>query len=213
MGLVVKSQGGNFEPIEGGTYQAVCYSLIDLGTQHSEFNGKARKLRKVLLGWEIPELRIDVEKEGKKVSMPRVISKIYTLSLHEKSQLYKDLVSWRGRPFTAAELEGFDLFTILKANCLLQVINETKNGKTYAYIASISKLMRGMAPKQPENEVVYYSMDDHAMQIPANVPEWVLKIIQKSDEYLMVEHAKGVFNPETAEDSEENPTINDDIPF
>ena len=37
------------------------------------------------------------------------VARVYTLCLHERAALRKDLESWRGRKFTEQELDGFDL--------------------------------------------------------------------------------------------------------
>ena len=56
------------------------------------------------------------------------ISKFYTLSLHEKSNLGQDLVSWRGRPFTETERQGFDITKLIGVTCQLNVMH-TDSGK------------------------------------------------------------------------------------
>lgn len=176
--------------IEGGTYQGICYSIIELGTHHSDLYDK--DIRQVIITWEIPELRIDVEKDGKPVSMPRVISKTYTASLSEKAKLYIDLVSWRSVEFTQTELEDFDLHNVLTKNCILTVINTvTAKGKTVAKVAAIAKLMKGMTIKQPENPIVSFDMDkDGITNIPEGIPDWIKEQIKSSIEYKGVAHAQ-----------------------
>jgi hypothetical protein len=117
MALNASAKGGSsMEPIEPGLYKATCYQVLDLGT-HPGFKGKLQ--HKIMITWEIPELRIDVPEDsdsphaGK--DMPRVVGKEYTLSLSDRATLYKDLTSWRGKPFTDEELQAFDLFNVLGA--------------------------------------------------------------------------------------------------
>lgn len=187
MALMAKQPEG-ISPIEGGTYQAVCYSVVDLGTQHSErFD---QDLHQACLTWEFPEVRIDVDRNGKTENLPRVISRTYTLSLSEKANLYKDLVSWRGVPFTPDELEGFDLFAIGGANCLLTITNEVKDGKTRAKIAGIAKLMKGMTKLPPENPLVRYCIMEDALNIPESVPDWLKKQIAQSMEWRAIKKAQ-----------------------
>lgn len=181
MALIAKKTGSDYPPIEGGTYQAVCYSVVDLGTQFNEHFNKS--LHKVIITWEIPELRIEIEKDNKKQDLPRAISKIYTLSLHEKSNLCKDLVAWRGKSFTTEELEGFDVLTILGANCLLQIIQEERGGTTYANVAGVSKLMKNMPKVKSESDAVTYEMKTDGWDIPEKVPDWIQQMIKKSIEY------------------------------
>ena len=77
------------------------------------------------INFELPNLTKEFKPgEGQK---PFSIGKEYTLSLSSKSNLYKDLVSWRGKPFTEEELEGFDLSKLLGKPCQIQIIH--KQGK------------------------------------------------------------------------------------
>lgn len=212
--LMAKRTGSDIPPIEGGTYQAVCYSVVDLGTQHSVFYGT--DAQKIIITWEIPSIRIKIEKDGEKLDLPRAISRIYTNSLGRKANLYKDLIAWRGKPFTKEEFKGFDVHTILGANCLLQVINEEKDDKVYANVASVAKLMKDQQKLGSENELVQFSMAvDGPTNIPDKVPDWVVDIIKKSQEYLAVkgvqqsEELSQAINQETDATNDNN----DDIPF
>ena len=179
MGLMATAEKKR-EPINDGTYQSVCCALIDLGTQFNEHFGKSS--HQVIIMWEIPELLIKFEKDGKEVEAPRVISKKYTLSLGEKANLRKDLQSWRGRAFTVEELEGFDLVNVLEKNCMLQIINTTKDGKTYSNISSMLPLYKGMSSIGPYMKPLYFSMSE-GFDIPEAIPQWIKDIIMKSEEF------------------------------
>jgi len=116
--VVSESTGGegiSLEPIAAGMYQAVCYGVVGLGTQ--------------------TPLNPAQENDSGEV-FTRTTSKKYTLSLHEKSKLRPDLVSWRGRDFTDAELRGFDLENLLGVPCTLQIINKDFDGKSLVLHAS-----------------------------------------------------------------------------
>jgi hypothetical protein len=147
--VIVKGTGGSdFQPAPTGAHAAVCCDVRDLGLVTSTYNGKEKTQQKVLLSWLINELRDD----GKHY----MVAQRFTASLHEKASLRKFLESWRGRPFTEKELEGFDVETLIGAPCLLNVIHETKGGRTYANIASIMRLPKGMeSPKIPADFVRY----------------------------------------------------------
>lgn len=190
MSLTVK-EPERIPPIEGGTYQGICYSLIDIGTHHSDLYNK--DIQQVVITWEVPEARIDVEEDGKTVNRPRVISRTYTQSLSEKAKLYADLVSWRGASFTQEELDSFDLRNILGKNCILTIINETnQKGKLTAKIATVAKLMKTMKPLEPENPIVSFDMDaDGVTNIPDNIPDWLKDQIKNSIEHKAVTHAQG----------------------
>jgi hypothetical protein len=175
MGLVAKDKGGGFDPVEAGVHHAICYGVVDLGTQFSEvYNNETHK---VLIVWELPFERIVIE--GK--DLPRAISRRFTLSLGTKANLRGVLESWRGRSFTEKELEGFDLKNLLGANCQINVIHNTNNGKTYANVSAVMPLPKGTEKRKNENEYQYFSMED-GIEIPDNLPEWMRDVISKSSE-------------------------------
>lgn len=215
MSLVAK-QPESAPPVPGGNYQAVCYSVIDIGTHHSELYDK--EIRQVVITWEIPSERITLERDGEKVDLPRALSKTYTLSLSEKSNLYEDLVSWRGMEFTEEELEGFDLHNILGANCMLNVVNKKNaKGKLTARIAGISQLIKGMPKVKPYNPVISFDLDKDT-EIPSSIPEWINAQIKTSLEWQGDDARQAA---DTAGDAAMNPNPNhdpnaegdDEIPF
>jgi hypothetical protein len=65
----------------------------------------------------------------------------------------KDLESWRGRPFTQAELEQFDLEVLLSVGAMVNVIHNVKDGSTYANVAAVMKMPKGMSAPAPREYV------------------------------------------------------------
>jgi hypothetical protein len=182
MGLIAKeSGGGGFTQVPEGVHRAVCYSVYDLGTHFDEKFSKRN--RSVLFVWELPDERIDLEKDGQTKNLPRAISKKYTLSLNEKANLRKDLQSWRGRAFTSEELAGFDLQKVIGKPCQIQVIHKIIGEKTYANITAIMPLAKGQEAIAPENPVRFYSINDDRDYIPEGTPDWIADIIKGSDEW------------------------------
>ena len=78
-----------FTPAPEGLWNAICVDCVDLGNVTTEFQGKKSVSHKCRLVWEIDVLMVD----GKRF----LVGKQYMVSLHAKSVLYKDLVSWRGK--------------------------------------------------------------------------------------------------------------------
>jgi hypothetical protein len=175
MGLIAKDSGGGFDPIEAGVYHAICYGVVDLGTQFSQvYNNETRK---VLLMFELPTERIQVKGED----LPRAISRQFTLSLNKKATLRQFLESWRGRAFSDTELAGFDLKNLIGVNCQLNIIHSNRNGKTYADVASATPLLKGTEKRVLTNPPLFFSFDDN-MELPEHMPDWVVERIQKSAE-------------------------------
>ncbi len=183
MGLIAKEPegGGDFDPVAQGVHMAIAIGIFDLGTQHNETYDKM--VHKILIMWELPDERIEIEKDGEKRNLPKATSRTYTLSLHEKAALRKDLEAWRGRSFTKEELEGFDIFKILGHGCQIQIIHKVVGDKTYANIASIMALPKDTKMDKPENELRQYSIEDNGLNIPENIPGWIKDLIKKSEEY------------------------------
>ena len=156
MPLIATDNATNIDPVPEGVHIAVNYAVCDLGTQESKF-GPARK---VLLIWELPEQRIQMERDGKQIDMPRAISARFTLSLNEKASLRRCLESWRGRSFTAQELKGFDLAAVLGKPLQIQVMKAvSKEGREYSKPAAYMALPKGMQTPEPENETILFFYD------------------------------------------------------
>lgn len=157
-----KPEGGDFDftPVPSGTHQAICTIVADIGWQEVVYSGQAKLQHKVVLRFEIPQLRTTWTVDDKEHEGPMVISRKYTLSLHEKADLRKDLESWRGRKFTEEQLESFDVLSVLGVPCLLGVVHshDEKKNRTYANIGSIMGFPPGM-PQIPkaEGELIGFS--------------------------------------------------------
>ena len=201
-------QKSNVPPMEAGVMIGTCYLVCDLGT-HADpvFGGKKRK---VLIGFEVPSQRIQVETviEGRKVvkDLPRAISQRYTLSLGEKANLRKDLEAWRGRKFTKDELEKFDLQKLLGHAAQLVVVHkEGKEGQVFANIQAIIPLSRGMEKPKQENNSIFFSFDDltPGSDIPTTVNKWIVDIIHGSEEWQEHLHPKVQEEPDAVDTENE----------
>lgn len=154
MAYNVKDGGQEFERMVPGAKQAVCSHFVDLGMQASPWGDKPR----VALCFEFIEKMTD--------GNPFVVVKEYFPSLGESATLRADLESWRGRPFTNAELgkdvngdddpnlPGFDLESIVGANTLATIVDKKKKTKEgyYNAINSLSPLMANMQKIAPSGQ-------------------------------------------------------------
>jgi hypothetical protein len=180
--FIVKDGGSDFKQVDAGTYPARCIAIIDLGTQHSEWQGKPIARRQAMLQWELPTETIET-KDGIK---PMTVSKFYTVSLSEKSNLRPDLEAWRGRAFTPEELAGFDLNNVLDKPCMVSIIH---NDKGKARVSSVAKLVKGMTVPNAFHAPFIFSLDNFDGNVFQALPEGIKKLIAQSDEY------KGAFAP------------------
>jgi hypothetical protein len=197
MALIAKEGGSSLPPIPEDVYQGVCSAIYDLGTQFSEKFGKSA--HQCIIIWEIPDQRLSIERDGKHLDLPRVVSKKYTMSLNEKSNLRRDLQSWRGRAFTESELEGFDITKLIGVNCMIQVVHGKSGEKVYTNISSILPLYKGIEKKTAENPTVVYEIGG---ELPEGTPKWIADIIGQSAELQDVVHE--AYGP---------PHADEDVPF
>lgn len=144
MHLPKPTEGGDFTPPPAGTFPAICYRFLDLGTQQGSYMGKPKIAHKVLLSWELHDEEAVLEIEGQLV--PMTVHKRYTWSMGEKANLRKDLESWHGVKFKDSDfgVGGWDVRKLLGAPCMLGITHKTNDdNKVFANVTSISKL-----PKQ-----------------------------------------------------------------
>ena len=175
MSMVVKSEGNSeIKQLEPGVYTGIASAIIDLGIQENTMFGK--KQRKVMIVWNIVGETVTVNDE----EMPRVMSKEYTMSLGEKSTLRKDLEAWRGKPFSADELNGFDLTNILNVPCQLQINQQEKNGKTFVTIAAIMAIPKGMKVEEIDNAYFFDTYDSNTWENYDKIPNWIKEKIKKA---------------------------------
>jgi hypothetical protein len=149
-----KSAGGDFPLQPAGTHLAVLFQLIDMGTQQVTYEGRTKDVRQVKLVFELhgDEAKLS---DGR----PMAISKTFSRSGHEKSGLRLFMEKWRGKKFTDDELSAFDFRTMLGKPCLLNVVHKEMKDGTMAQIEGASRLMQGMTPPAPINDLLYVSLD------------------------------------------------------
>ena len=172
---VSAASGGNFEPrkpIEAGAYAAVCDMVVDVGVQPSP-GGQFAPKRTVVLRFQIPEIRVEITKDGETKSLPAVISRTVGLSLNEKSTLYALLTSWRGKAFTPEELKKFDLGKIAGKPAFINVTHSVKGDRTYANLTSIMPLPKAIPAPVMEGEALVYSTDAPDPAIFLQLPTWM----------------------------------------
>ena len=167
------SGGKEFEQAPVGNHAARCVSVIDLGTQEGEWQGKPLSRRQVVLQWELPD---ELMADGR----PFLVSKFYTASLSDKATLRHDLEAWRGREFTDEELSGFESKNILDKGCMVQIIHTEKKKAKVANVAALPKSVQ-LAPRS--NGTIYFSLDHFDPAVYAKLGKYWQELIAKSPEY------------------------------
>lgn len=207
MSINATNNGTARELTPAGNHIARCYSMIEIGTVTEIIMNKSQTLRKVRIGWELPlETREFKEGDGEK---PFVISKEYTLSMHEKSNLRKDLKSWRGKDFTEDEAKSFDITKLLGVPCMINIIHQpSKDGsRVYANIAGVTPMPKGVKCPPQFNDTVELSYDNFDEEEFEKLPDFIKDKMKSSLEYAGLRKPHEAHVVETVE-QEEN-----DLPF
>ena len=187
MAITATSSGNsqNFEVLEAGSYPARCYSMVHIGTVEENIMGALKRLNKVRVTWELPtELVVFNEEKGEQ---PRVISKEFTLSLHEKATLRAFLKNWRGKDFTEEEAKEFDVTKLISAPCMLNITHKKSKDrkKTYLEIGSVSRLPKGMeCPTQISESFIFDYDENFDLQKLEGLPDFIKDKVKKSDEFM-----------------------------
>jgi len=207
MGRFASDHGGGteFKQVNAGAHVARCVSIIDLGTQHGEYEGKPNSREQVNIRFELP-FETDVF-DG--VEKPMIVGLFLTNSLGEKATMRKYLENWRARPFTAEELEKFDLNSILGKPCVVSVIH---NAKGKAVVKGISALPKGTVCPPAVNPLSSFWIEEWDQGKFDSLPQFYQEVIAKSDEY-----AAAFGGTPSKGDAFEGPTddevAEDDVPF
>jgi hypothetical protein len=207
MFLPKPTENGSFELCPAGTFTGVCYRFIDRGTQVSEFNGEKKFRHEIMLTWE---LSTELMEDGR----PFSISRTYTFSTHEKATFRKDLEAWRGRAFIDDDFEGPNAFNtkkLLGVPATLSITHTTKNDRTFANVASIGKVMKGVQTPALTNPTAYLALtaDEFDPVAYASLSDKIREIIARSPEYQKL--ARDSRRPDDPGYAGHDP--DDDIPF
>lgn len=209
--LATNTGGSTIQPIEAGSYPARCYSMIHIGTIDENFQGEIKTMNKVRITFELPtELKVFKEENGEQ---PHVISKEFTLSLHENATLRSFLKNWRGQDFTDEEAKSFDIERLIGAPCMLNITHKkSKDGtKTYAEIGSVSKLPKGLECPAQINPSYVWTYENFDQEKFNKIPEFLRQKMVTSFEYI---HATTVANETPVYDAEVvSSEPQDDLPF
>ncbi len=173
--------GSDFEYPNIGLTPAVCINVIDGGYEKVIYMGQDKGYqRKIFILWEIDQ-RIT---KGDFAGQHMIISKEYTFAVSPKSNLRKDLESWRGKVFEEKhnsngtvtligekknketgkiEKVAFSIDMLIGASCILNLQNVSK---TKTFISPTSIL-----PFDKKFQKVNREME------PNYIPDWIAKKI------------------------------------
>ena len=171
--MKISASNNSKAAVEAGLYPAVCFGLIDIGTQENTYQDKTTYQRKAILKFELLD---EFDGEDNRV----VLSQIYNMSLSEMSKFRKHLKGWRGRDFTDEELNCFEPKNILGGNVILNVIVSDKGR---AVIDGMARFKDEPVPAQRDEEYFTFDTFKEGSGLPEYISEGIANIIYKSREW------------------------------
>ncbi len=177
---------------------AVCYSIIDLGTQEEQFPGKPAILaQKVHYSWELPNLPFQVFSPDKP-AQPVALFNEYTVSAGDKAKLPKMLCSWGNMDAKALKSITSDfLKAFLGQACMLNVVHtqaktavdaNTNQPIKYAQIGGNGLMVMPRMQEIPKptgtiNPIKFLDLDAFNWQVYLSLPNFLQEKIAKSKEW------------------------------
>jgi hypothetical protein len=142
-----------------GNHAAVCCGVVYCGTVPKEFEGKPKMKKVVYLYFELSNTNHVFD--ANKGPEPFVIRQEYSLSMGKNANLRKMLEGWRGQPFTDAEAAKFNIFSIVKAPCQVNLVKKiSKANKERIEVYSVSQLMAGVPVPTLRTALTEWKMPD-----------------------------------------------------
>jgi hypothetical protein len=204
-------------PVPAGLHPFVLYGCYHVGVIPSKGGFDAKDT--VILAFELPEaepLKYK-EEDGTMTLKPRIMSKRFNLSFHEKSTLRIQLESWRGRAFTADEMKAFELQKLLGASGHLQVMHQSREGKTHASVSNLLPSPKGTKYKGTLAQQLFsiHALDSASEVDELDLPDWIKELIKSSEDYTsLVRNGGRRQQEEVVSTQQESAESNeDDIPF
>ena len=172
----------NYKPVPEGSHVAILYSIVDMGTHTTTWQGQEKLQQKVRLTFELPNELAEFNGEEK----PMVMGAEYTVSLADLSKLKPIIEGVMGRKLSDAEKANFsqtDFEAMLGKSCMISVVHNESDGNTYANIATVSPLLKGVPVPTQVNPNVIYDIAQGEDETFAKLPEFMQKKIRLSLEF------------------------------
>jgi hypothetical protein len=210
--ITAESNQKQYPLMPTGNHIARCYQIIHIGTIPETYKGETKMRNLVRASFETPDEKFIFSEE--KGEQPFSISKKWTLSMHEKGNLKKDLQAWRGKPFKDDEAKKFNISKLIGAPCMINVIHEEYEGRKYAKITSITPLVKGMTCPPQINPTLIFGYAPFNQETFDSLGQWLKDEIVKSKEYQALKNPSHTETEENLNTGDGSATLaEDDLPF
>lgn len=221
--------------IPEGSHLAICYAIIDLGTQKTVYKGQEDFKRKIQYSWEFPTVEKHI---FNKETGPQLMAyhEKFTASLHENAKLNAVLSNWRGKSFSKNEVVDLEKFLGQAGYITIEHNNGVRNPElVYDNMKSIIAAPQGEIKEamssglvsivdytsisgktdkrySTENPLTYFSLDPKEFNPKtfSALPEWMRKVIELSPEFQALADSLGDDMPKGNNSDEVNPDMQDD---
>lgn len=163
------------ELVSEGSHNAICTSIVDLGTQVSS-NPQYPERRQLSFTFEIQD-------EQTSEDAPFYVYKTFSAGLAPKSNLAKTLKTWRN--ITIDRNESFDTDDLLGQPAMVTIEHRETDKGTFANVTAISAPLKGTKFKQPSADLISFSLDTDKLDTVNFdlLSEWIQNKIAESPEY------------------------------
>lgn len=216
MALNANKAAGSARPraaaLEPGNYPARLVQVLDLGIQAQRpYKGEEKDpIQEIMLTYELTEEFLLNDEGEPDETKPRWLSErvpLYNLKADKAKSTKRYLA------LDPKQDHGGDWTELLGAACLVNIVNNERNGTTYNNVGAISAPIKGMAVREPVNEPRFFDMDDPDMETFENLPDWVQGVIKESLSFPG-SRLDGLLNGEQTEQPEAGQAadVDDDLP-
>jgi hypothetical protein len=210
------SGGTALPPIPGGGHPARLVQLVDMGIQISVWKGERKKARTVYVTYELMDLFAPkFDEEGKIIEgefdmeRPRVQGEF--VKFYKNADKGKEVERCRSLD-PENKYDGDWAAMVMNAvPCILNGHVDTKDGKTFFKLDSVSPAMAQLEYREPLLERFVFDLDSPKSEIWEKIPDWLK---EKVDQRVRNNEPDTYGRTEAqaeAEQVEEDP--NDDIPW
>jgi hypothetical protein len=151
--------------------------VIDLGVQAQRpYKGTEKPpIQEIMVTYELgTEFLLD-EDGNEDTSKPRWVSErlpLYNLAA-DKAKSTK-----RYMALDPAKKYGGDWTQLLGAGCLVAIVNNEKDGRTYNNVGGISPALKGVPIPELVNEPKFFDQDNPDLEVFSSLPDWIQGIIR-----------------------------------
>lgn len=206
-----KTKGKDFGIANAGVDMARCVSVVEIGEQPREFQGKPKPSAvQINFTFELPGQLLDIEQEdGTVIQKPRWVSiNNVNFFTDEKARLVEIVKALDPNGET-----GGDLGALVDRPCFVTIEHKEWKGKPFAKVTAISGVPAGIEVPPLANDPRVFDWDDPDQKVWDTLPDWIQEKITSAENYVGSTVEAMIEGPNTPEEAEGKEKFDDDIPF